>query len=126
MFNTKQNTGGNGRKNPVAPSRESSVKASQIQHHTGPTMPITCSLAPRAAEYLAETDGARPVWVRAPKSGLEFHSSTSRSKLYEWAGKGFIRSVSIREPGQVKGCRLFNLGSILDFIASCEVEGGAR
>ena len=45
-------------------------------------------------------------------------------KLYELAGKGAIRSVSIREPGQVRGTRLFNLASILAFIEKCE-QGAA-
>jgi len=47
-------------------------------------------------------------------------SSCSRPKHYEWAAKSFIRSVSIREPGRVKGVRLFLLASILAFIERCE------
>ena len=35
-------------------------------------------------------------------------------------GKGLIRSVSIREPGRIKGVRLFHLASILAFIERCE------
>jgi len=65
---------------------------------------------------LEERDGPLPVWIRAPKQGHEFYSGCSRAKLYEWAGKGHIRSVSIREPGRVKGTRLFHLASILAFI----------
>ena len=49
----------------------------------------------------------------------------SRAKLYELAGTGAIRSVSIRERGQVKGTRLFNLASILAFIERCEAESNA-
>ena len=75
----------------------------------------------KARELLGDQASGRPVWVRSPKQGVEFYSGLSRSKLYELAGKNFIRSVSIREPGQVKGTRLFNLQSILDFIAQCEV-----
>jgi hypothetical protein len=60
------------------------------------------------------------VWIRAPKGGPEYYSGFTRSKLYELDAKGRIRSTSIREPGQVKGTRLFNLQSILDFIESCE------
>jgi len=75
----------------------------------------------KARELLGDQSNGRPVWIRSPKQGVEFYSGLSRSKLYELAGKNFIRSVSIREPGQVKGTRLFNLQSILDFIAQCEV-----
>jgi hypothetical protein len=44
------------------------------------------------------------------------YTSCSRAKLYQWAAEGKIRSVSIRQPGRVRGCRLFHLGSILEFI----------
>lgn len=74
----------------------------------------------KARELLQDRQDRLPVWIRSPKQGVEFHSGLSRSKLYELAGKRCIRSVSIREPGQVKGTRLFNLQSILDFIAQCE------
>ena len=75
---------------------------------------------PRAAQLAAERDGNLPVWVRAPKYGHEFFSGCSRAKLYEWAAKGYIRSVSIREPGRIKGVRLFHLASVLNFIERCE------
>ena len=82
----------------------------------------TCKtrLAPKARELLQDRDGNLPCWVRSPKIGTEFYSGFSRAKLYELAGDGKIRSVSIREPGQKRGCRLFHLKSILDFIEKCE------
>jgi len=83
------------------------------------------SLRPSSAELMAERDRDLPVWVRAPKRGHEFYSGCSRAKLYDWAGKGFIRSVSIREPGRIKGVRLFHLASILAFIERCEAEARA-
>jgi hypothetical protein len=76
----------------------------------------------RAAQFIYERDGDLPVWVRAPKRGHEFYSGCTRPKLYEWAAKGFIRSVSIREPGRIKGVRLFHLASILAFIERCEAD----
>ena len=69
-----------------------------------------------------------PVWVRPPKSGPEHFSGLSRSKLYEGAAKKFFRSVSIREPGQLKGTRLFLLtgdNSILAFIDRSEAAARA-
>jgi hypothetical protein len=78
--------------------------------------------SPRAAQFVTERDGDLPVWVRAPKRGHEFYSGCSRAKLYEWAGKNLIRSVSIRDPGKIKGVRLFHLASILAFIGKCETE----
>jgi hypothetical protein len=81
-------------------------------------------LSVTATELQAERDGPLPVWIRSPKTGPEHYSGFSRAKLYELAGDGKIRSVSIREPGQTKGVRLFNLASILDFIARCEASAG--
>ena len=81
-------------------------------------------LSARASELLSDRDGLLPVWVRSPKSGPEHYSGFGRSKLYELAAKGKIKSRSIREPGQIKGTRLFNLQSILDFIESCGNENG--
>jgi len=79
----------------------------------------------RAAQFMADREGDLPVWVRAPKRGHEFYSGCSRAKLYEWAAKGFIRSVSIREPGRIKGVRLFHLASILAFIERCEAQANS-
>jgi hypothetical protein len=70
----------------------------------------------RANELLRERNDPLPVWIRPPKVGNEYFSGFSRSKLYALAADGKIRSVSIREPGQLKGTRLFQLKSILDFI----------
>jgi hypothetical protein len=64
----------------------------------------------------APTDRPLPIWVRAPVRGPEYYTGFSRSKLYELAQRGKIHSISIREPGQQKGTRLFELRSILDFI----------
>jgi hypothetical protein len=65
---------------------------------------------------MSEKSKALPLWIRAPRKGPEYWTGFSRSKLYELAKDGKIRSVSIREPGQEKGTRLFELRSILAFI----------
>ncbi len=80
------------------------------------------SITPTLSERLAEREGKLPVWIRCPKSGPEHYSGFSRAKLYELATSGAIRSVSIRKPGQVRGTRLFHLGSILKFVEECERE----
>lgn len=80
----------------------------------------------RVNDLLNDRDGLLPVWVRPPKIGPEHYSGVCRSKLYELAAKGKIKARSIREPGQIKGTRLFNLRSILDFIESCENEHGTE
>jgi hypothetical protein len=75
-----------------------------------------------ALKLLQEQDQGRPVWVRAPLDGHERYTGLTRAKLYELAGKGHIRSVSLRDPGRVRGCRLFHLQSLLDYIARAEAE----
>jgi hypothetical protein len=82
----------------------------------------TRPVSPKAAELLGDrTAGNLPVWVRAPRTGeVEHYTGFSRAKLYELATEGKIRSVSIREPGAIKGTRLFHLASILAFIEACE------
>lgn len=86
------------------------------------TLETSRPLRPSAGDLLQERISGLPVWIRCPKSGPCPVTAFSRSKLYELAGKGHIRSVSIREPGQVKGSRLFHTQSILDFIGRCESE----
>jgi hypothetical protein len=73
-------------------------------------------------ELLEERYANLPIWIRAPRSGPEHYTGFSRSKLYELKGEGKIASKSIREPGQIRGTRLFNLKSILDFIEGCPTE----
>ena len=67
-----------------------------------------------------------PVWIRAPKEGPEYWTGFSRAKLYELARDKKIRSVSIREHGQKKGTRLFELESILALIDSQVVFAQSR
>ena len=76
----------------------------------------------RARELLQDQYKGYPIWLRPPKQGLDHYTGFSRAKLYEGASKGHFRSVSIREPGQTKGTRLFHLASILGYIERCEAE----
>jgi hypothetical protein len=96
--------------------------ASNTSNVGNQAQPTTRPIPAKARELLNDQSSGRPVWVRPPKNGVEFYSGFSRAKLYEGAGKGHFRSVSIREPGQVKGTRLFNLQSLLDFITKCEQD----
>ena len=117
----------------VAPDMAPAVSQAQevtrriMEHGKGGSTAVPRrKLAVTAAELQAERDGLLPCWVRSPKSGPEHYTGFSRSKLYELAGDGKIRSVSIREKGRTKGTRLFHLGSILDFVARCEASANAE
>lgn len=79
--------------------------------------------AKRLSELIAQRKGFLPIWIRAPKGGPEYFTGFSKSKLYDLAGKGLIRSVSMREPGRVSGTRLFELSSILAHIEAAASAG---
>jgi hypothetical protein len=61
--------------------------------------------------------------LTAGRVNVETHIVSEPSTLSSSVNvKSFIRSVSIREPGRIKGVRLFHLDSILAFIERCEKE----
>jgi hypothetical protein len=72
-------------------------------------------------QVIKETMNGTPLWVRAPMRGTEHYSGLSRSKLYQLARAGRIKTASIREAHQLKGTRLFYLPSVLEYIARNEV-----
>lgn len=107
-----------------------SYNSGDVEQGTRTAKPLRSRrIGPSITERLVELQrvGADllPVWIRPPTSGPEHYTGLSRAKMYEMAGGGHIRTASIREPGQVKGCRLFNLASILDYIARCEAAMGS-
>ena len=83
-------------------------------------------LEDRLLSLLSELNRGLPVWIRSPKSGSEHYTGFSRAKLYALVADGSIRSVSIREPGAIKGTRLFELASILAFIEKCEAPANSK
>jgi hypothetical protein len=78
------------------------------------------TLTPLVNEALSDHISGLPVWVRPPRNSVqEFYTGLSKAKLYELASKGRIKSRSLREIGQTKATRVFNLKSILDYIEAC-------
>ena len=82
----------------------------------------TRPVSAKARELLQDQSAGLPVWIRPPKQGVEFYTGLSRAKLYELGGKGKIQTRTLRDPGAIKGTRLFLLQSVLDFIAQCGQE----
>ena len=78
----------------------------------------------KAEQLRGERDSShRPVWVRAPKSGqTEFFSGLSRGKLYQAEALGLIKTASLKPPGAIRGVKLFNLDSLLNYVESCVAE----
>jgi hypothetical protein len=75
----------------------------------------------KTKQLLSERDNAnRPIWVRSPKSGqTEFFSSLSKGKLYQLEQAGLVKTASLRPKGAIRGTKLFNLQSLLDYVESC-------
>ncbi len=77
-------------------------------------------ISPSIENRLAEHHQNLPVWIRPAKTGEEYFTGFKRGKRYLLAGQGLIRSFTLREPGNVQGCRFFHLQSILDYTERCE------
>lgn len=71
-------------------------------------------------EILEERDNGRPVWVRPPRAGeVEHYSQLGRGKMYQLEKLGVVRTASLKPPGAIRGVKLFNLQSLLDYVESC-------
>jgi hypothetical protein len=82
----------------------------------------TRPVSAKARELLNDQSAGRAVWIRPPKQGVEFYTGLSRAKLYSLASEGKIVTRSLRDPGAIKGTRLFLLQSVLDYIEQCGQE----
>jgi len=61
-----------------------------------------------------DQNDTRPEWLRIPNAVRIF--GISRTKLYELISKRRIKSVSLRERGQVRGIRLLSYDSLMDYL----------
>lgn len=75
---------------------------------------------------LPEDGGAvlKPEWLRIPDA-VRF-SGIGRSRIYELAKSGAIRSASLRGPRQTKGTRLICRESLLAFIEKHATGGESK
>lgn len=62
----------------------------------------------------ARSDQPRPEWLRIPSAVKIF--GISRTKLYELIADRRIKSVSLRERGQVRGVRLLSYDSLAAYL----------
>ena len=65
--------------------------------------------------------GSETQWMRLPKPG-EHDSNTglTRSVLSRLCVEGKVKSISLREKGKARGCRLVNLQSLLSYLGELE------
>jgi len=62
-------------------------------------------------------------WIRLPKPGEhEINSGLARSVLTRLCIEGKVKSISLKDPGAKRGCRLVSLPSLLAFLATMEAE----
>ena len=61
-----------------------------------------------------EPENTRPEWLRIPSAIKIF--GISRTKLYELIGQRKIKSVSLRERGQIRGTRLLSYDSMMEYL----------
>ena len=69
-----------------------------------------------------ESAPPRPEWLRIPDAVRIF--GISRTKLYELIGNRKIKSVSLRERGQVRGVRLLSYDGLLEYLERLAEEQG--
>ncbi len=64
-----------------------------------------------------------PEWLRVKEA--QDYSRLSKAKLYDLINRGLIKSVSLKERGQVKGTRLISFDSLRAFLESRATGGEA-
>jgi hypothetical protein len=67
--------------------------------------------------------GNETQWIRLPKPGqYESNTGLTRSVLTRLCIEGKVRSLSLREPGKARGCRLVNLQSLFLYLSNLEAD----
>jgi excisionase family DNA binding protein len=75
-----------------------------------------------ASSYLSASSEPTPVeWLRVKEAC--HYSRISKATLYALLNRGLIRSVSLRERGQIKGTRLISFDSLKHFLDSRATGG---
>jgi hypothetical protein len=82
----------------------------QLSAGSPPRSPI----APTAARCRPIQD--RPEWIDCQR--VKYFFTISRSTIYRLASEGKIKTVSLRERGNIRGKRLFSYDSIVAFLNS--------
>ena len=62
-------------------------------------------------------------WLRLPKPGEhEPNTGLTRSVLTRLCIEGKVKSISLKEPGKARGCRLINRPSLFSYLSGLEAQ----
>ncbi len=100
----------------------SDVAAGAESHATTRTRAARDSARKKAANLRGYPDR----WVKAPVRGYCPETGLTRAAFYQLADLGKIKTACIRQPGAIRGNRLFHLGSVLAFLDATAEETAAR
>jgi hypothetical protein len=75
------------------------------------------------AQAPAIIEKPNPEWLRIAEA-CEF-ARVSKPVIYDWMNKGWIKNVSLRQRGQIKGVRLVSFDSLRAFLESRATGGDA-
>ena len=81
------------------------------------------ALAPSTSGTQATSSNQLPEWLRVKEACA--YSRLSKPKLYELLNRSLVKSVSLRERGQVRGTRLISSDSLRRFLES-RASGGEQ
>ena len=74
-----------------------------------------------SAKPITPSHAAHQEWMRIAEAVQ--YSTLSKAKLYDLINRGLIKSVSLRERGQIKGTRLVSYPSLCAFLESRATGG---
>ncbi len=67
------------------------------------------------------------IWIRLPKPGEhEVNTGLTRAVLTRLCFEGKVKSISLKDPGKKRGCRMVNLPSLISYLESLEAEQNSR
>ncbi len=67
-----------------------------------------------------------PEWIRLPRPGEhEPRTGLTRSVIGRLCAEGKIKSITLRERGKVRGCRLVSLESLLSYLRDLDAAQNA-
>lgn len=94
---------------------ESNVKLASSIEHLAEKTPLLATSPIEAAEKRPTPN--YPEFIRLPKQNERCaYTGLSRSFIYTLAEEGKIHTIQLRKRGNLRGVRLIDLGSLLDYI----------